>query len=63
MERFEVTIHDEWPYLKLVINGADSAGVTKSQYDTAQTNFEVHVRNALQKAVTKIIQRRKRSQL
>ncbi len=59
MPHFEVDIQVSWPKLKLIINSPTGVSVTESYYDTAQTNFEVQVRNVLNSTLTSIIKRRK----
>jgi hypothetical protein len=58
MFNFDVTVHVQWPKLKLIINSPRGVKVVESMYDTALTNFEVHVRNELQSTINQILKRR-----
>ena len=60
MYHFEVDVIDKWPKLKMIINSSQGVRSLEAPYDTALTQFEVHVRNQLQQTVNNIIQRRKR---
>lgn len=61
MYSFEVSIIPQWPKIKLIINGPNGrVQTTESVYDTAFTNFEVHVKNALQSTINEVLQKRKR---
>lgn len=53
VQRFEVSIRDdEWPKLRLKVDQCEFI----SLYDTAFTNFEVHLSNKLRTAVRDLIQ-------
>jgi hypothetical protein len=59
---FQVTVIDQWPKLKLMINNNGQVReVHPVQYDIAASQFEPAVKDALQKAVAQIIEPRKRS--
>jgi len=61
MYHFEVdVIESRWPKLKMIINGPGGVRSIEAPYDTALTQFEVHVKNTLQQSVNNIIQRRKK---
>ena len=58
---FTVTVIDQFPKLKLLINQSGSVKeVHPVQYDIAASQFEPAVKDALHKAVTQIIEPRKR---
>ncbi len=59
-EDITVSIIDDWPRFKLIISdGRGGTRVESSTYDTAQVVFESHLKNQLQAAVQRLVNKHK----
>ena len=55
LQQFIVSIRDDWPNIKLMVTvGTQLVTTDTKQYDVAQLNFEVKLRNVLQQAIERI---------
>jgi hypothetical protein len=61
-EIIRVLIHDDgWPQIMCNVSSSTGTMQRESLYDTAGSNFEPHVLNALRSAVGTLIQKRRRN--
>lgn len=62
-EDISISIHDDWPKLKLIISdGRGGTRIESSTFDTALVVFEPLVRNVLQAAIQRLTNIHKRGQ-
>ena len=55
LQQFIVSIRDDWPNIKLMVTvGTQLVTTDTKQYDVAQLNFEVKLRNVLQQAIERV---------
>lgn len=55
LQQFIITLRDDWPNIKLMVTvGTQLVTTDTKQYDVAQLNFEVKLRNVLQQAIERI---------
>lgn len=60
MKEINITITAvQWPDLQLIVQGGTNVRTIRSHYDTAASNFEPAVRDALQFAVASLIKSNK----